>query len=74
MEQEAEHEHLRPPSKEEIKRQLLSKTYRYNDYLREYEKNRKEAIKEILKENVKTNTGVKNTKLQGKFAEGRGDI
>lgn len=61
---------LRPPTKDEIKRELLRKRYDASRYEAEYIKNRRAAIKEILQENVKQNTGVLNPILVKKFNEG----
>ena len=62
---------FRPPSKEEIKRELLSKPYRQIDYDREYQRNRKAAIKELLEESVQDTTKV-NEEINSKFEEGKG--
>ena len=63
---------LQPPSKEQIKQELLTKRYREVDYQKQYLRNRKEAIREILQENVQKSTLISNEELLKKFNEGKG--
>lgn len=62
---------LRPPSKDQIKEELKKETINANRYQAEYLRNRKQAIKEILQENVQTMVKVTNKQFLDKFEEGR---
>jgi hypothetical protein len=62
---------MKPPSKEEIKEQLKRKPFRTSDYQKEYNRNRTEAIAEILQENVRNTTVITNEKYLKNFESGK---
>lgn len=58
-------------SKQEFKRQLTSDKPSKNELLAKEKRNKKEAVKEVLQENVKAATKVKNEGLINRFNSGR---
>lgn len=71
LESNIEQPWLQPPSVEQIKQELQTPRISRN-YEQQYARNRKEAIKQILQENVVKNTSVRDSKLRDKFNEGKG--
>ena len=58
------------PSKDQIKERLKSKEPSEMQKRKEYARNRKQAIKEILQENVERTVKVKNKEVLDKFNDG----